>query len=186
MLPDELLSSAFLDENTALLRVRHEIVDPRGHVPSQVDSGPIVDGLDGYDAIMEMTVASGAVMEFGRNRDSGRSQLSAHRARLGLRRVRLSMIGIPHDREPLYADARCADRSDEACEATTVVRADAAPGILDFERDTASRHTLEKRRECTGSSRPEAEDAQALGETSQRPRQRSDAVLNRGEPAVAC
>lgn len=90
---------------------------------------------------MKMAVVSGAVMEFGRNRDSGRSQLCAHRARLGLRRVRLSVIGIPHDREPLYADVRRADCSDEACETTTVVWTNAAPGILDLdlERATASR-----------------------------------------------
>ena len=81
------------------------------------------------------------------------------------------MIGIPHDREPLYANARRADRSDEARETTTVVRANTAPGILDFERDTAPCHAFEKRCEYAGVARPEAEDAQAFREASQRTRQ---------------
>ena len=34
VLPHELLNSAILDEDTALLRVGHQIVDPGGHVPS--------------------------------------------------------------------------------------------------------------------------------------------------------
>ena len=106
VLPDEQLGSALLDEDTALLRVRHQIVDSRGHVPSQVDPRPVIDGLNRHNAIMEMAIACRAMMEFGCNRDAGRSQLSAQRARLRLRRIRLAMIGIPHDCKSLDVDAR--------------------------------------------------------------------------------
>ena len=57
MLPHQQLGSALLDENTALFRVRHQIVDSRGHVPSQVTLRPVIDGLNRHNAIMEMAIA---------------------------------------------------------------------------------------------------------------------------------
>lgn len=104
--PHEQLGSALLDEDTALLRVRYQIVDSRGHVPSQVDPRPVIGGLDRHNAITEMAIACRAVMELGCKRDAGRSQHSAQRARLRLRRSRLAMIGIPGDCKSLDVDAR--------------------------------------------------------------------------------
>ena len=100
------LSSALFYEDTALLRVRHQIVDSRGHVPSQVDPRPIIDGLNRHNTVMKMAIACRAVMDLGCNRDAGRSQLGAQRARLRLRRIRLAMIGIPHNCESLDVDPR--------------------------------------------------------------------------------
>ena len=50
------------DEYAALLRMRHEVVDSRGHVPSQVDPRPVIDGLNRHNAVMEMAVTCRAVV----------------------------------------------------------------------------------------------------------------------------